>query len=207
MALSVFRDGTARRKPTWLYIDSSQARNGRLCRVAVTAFLEFVPAITIRGWGLLRCVSGFTDIRNATSYVWQPTPCKRKVSHYAKRTATHPRSRRPSVFFTRRRLNSPRTTIEKRGDYSCANLEMGTVHTQEKPVADIGNRRHRLAAMLLLLHLILRRQLWGAVCKIIQYVHSTVGTNILWSTNSFYTYKTHFYQYRIYYLIIIKYII
>ena len=29
---------------------------GRLCRVVVTDFGEFAPAITIRGWGLLGCI-------------------------------------------------------------------------------------------------------------------------------------------------------
>ena len=38
------------------YIDRSQARNGRLCRVAVTDFGEFAPAIAFRGRGLLGCV-------------------------------------------------------------------------------------------------------------------------------------------------------
>ena len=40
------------------------------------------------------------------------------------------------VFFTLCRLNSPRITIEKKGDYSCKNLEiMGTVYSELREVS------------------------------------------------------------------------
>ena len=42
------------------------------------------------------------------------TPCSEKLVTTHNNTATHPRRPRPQVFFTLRRLNSPRITIEQR---------------------------------------------------------------------------------------------
>ena len=57
------------------------------------------------------------------------TPCKRKRSHYAQRIATYPRRPRPQSSSRFAGLNSPRIRIEKKGDHSRQNLEMGTVYT------------------------------------------------------------------------------
>ena len=72
-----------------------------------------------------RMRSGFTH-NCAERYVdcFTVTPC---VSHYAQRIATHPRRPRPPIFFTLRRLNSPRIAIEQRGTARVKTLKlMGT---------------------------------------------------------------------------------
>ena len=53
------------------------------------------------------------------------TPCNEKLvtTHTAYRYASEKTS--AAVFFTLCRLNSPRITIQKKGDYSCKHLDMG----------------------------------------------------------------------------------
>ena len=73
-------------------IDRSQARNRRLCRVTVTDIGEFAPAITLRGWGLLKCVVALHICgalcrwtpHQKTTFFWRSLRCSKQSSTVVK---------------------------------------------------------------------------------------------------------------------------
>ena len=110
-------------------IDHSQARNGRLCRFAVTDLgeFDFALAITIRGRGLGCEVA----LRIYICGALRQTSDSNKKLCSEKLVTTHNVSLRiledfgPSLLHTSP-AELPTHNSRAKGDYSCKNLEMGT---------------------------------------------------------------------------------